>query len=322
MVVSRDSRPCQSARPRGRMARCADPRRSSCSPASVASISHCMMPASTSSGRTNGSRRPRPNTRPRASYRISRPASSDAHEVVPYDIERVLDEAIVDGIRYLPKVDLVVGGFPCQDYSVAKPLSQASGIAGKKGVLWWQIHRLLEFATTAVLLPRERRPAAQVAVDEPRTRLRDHAVVGRRDLGYSVEWRVVNAADYGFPQKRRRVFIVGRHGSIRRDPLSILTRSGVLARALPIEPLTMSVDHEPDFTLDADLCRAHADLRRPKVDAVPERRLHEGPQGLDTRSQGLVPRRARDAWQHPPARGSRCRASSSSRRRRSRRGGT
>ena len=30
------------------------------------------------------------------------------------------------------------------------------------------------------------------------------------DLGYSVEWRVVNAADYGFPQKRRRVFIVGR----------------------------------------------------------------------------------------------------------------
>jgi DNA (cytosine-5)-methyltransferase 1 len=175
-----------------------------------------------------------------------------AHEVVPYDIERVLDEAIVEGIRYIPQVDLVVGGFPCQDYSVAKPLSKASGIIGKKGVLWWQIHRLLEFRRPPFFFLEN----VDRLLKSPSTnRGRDFAIMlsSVAALGYSVEWRVVNAAEYGFPQKRRRVFLVGRHGSIERDPLSILTRSGVLARALPIEPLTMSVDHEPDFTLDADL---------------------------------------------------------------------
>ena len=137
----------------------------------------------------------------------------EPHDVVPYDIERVLDEAFVEGIRYIPKVDLVVGGFPCQDYSVAKPLSKASGIAGKKGVLWWQIHRLLE----------GRRPPffflenVDRLLKSPSTnRGRDFAIMlaSVANLGYSVEWRVVNAADYGFPQKRRRVFLIGRLGSI------------------------------------------------------------------------------------------------------------
>src|SRR4051812_48172806 len=174
------------------------------------------------------------------------------HEVVPYDIEKVLDEAIVDGIRWIPRVDLVVGGFPCQDYSVAKPLSKASGIAGKKGVLWWQIHRLLEFRRPSFFFLEN----VDRLLKSPSTnRGRDFAIMlsSVAALGYSVEWRVVNTADYGFPQKRRRVFIVGRLAAIERDPLSILTRSGVIARALPIEPLTMSVDHEPDFALNADL---------------------------------------------------------------------
>ena len=102
-----------------------------------------------------------------------------AHEVVPYDIERVLDEAIVDGIRYLPKVDVVVGGFPCQDYSVAKPLSQASGIVGKKGVLWWQIHRLLEFRRPSFFFLENVDRLLKSPSTQPRPRLRDHVVVGR-----------------------------------------------------------------------------------------------------------------------------------------------
>ena len=44
----------------------------------------------------------------------------------------------------VPEHDLLVGGFPCQDYSVAKTLSQAAGIEGKKGVLWWSIYQILE----------------------------------------------------------------------------------------------------------------------------------------------------------------------------------
>ena len=100
---------------------------------------------------------------------------------------------------------------------MAKPLSQASGIAGKKGVLWWQIHRLLEFRRPPFFFLEN----VDRLLKSPSTnRGRDFAIMlsSVAALGYSVEWRVVNAADYGFPQKRRRVFLVGRLGSIGRIP--------------------------------------------------------------------------------------------------------
>lgn len=111
------------------------------------------------------------------------------------------------GTEKIPNADLIVGGFPCQDYSVAKSASASLGLEGKKGVLWWQIHRLVaQVKPKLVFLENVDRllksPSAQ--------RGRDFAVMLRTlgDLGYAVEWRVVNAADYGFPQRRIRVFLV------------------------------------------------------------------------------------------------------------------
>lgn len=106
----------------------------------------------------------------------------------------------------IPNHNLLVGGFPCQDYSVARSLSNEQGIQGKKGVLFWEIRdTLLAKETPFVLLENVDRllksPASQ--------RGRDFAVMLKTldELGYYVFWRVINAADYGFPQKRRRVFI-------------------------------------------------------------------------------------------------------------------
>ena len=111
----------------------------------------------------------------------------------------------------IPDHDLLVGGFPCQDYSVAATLSRSGGIEGKKGVLWWQIYRILQekgdkcpqyifFENVDRLL---NSPATQ--------RGRDFAIIlaSLADLGYVVEWRIINAADYGMPQRRRRTYIVG-----------------------------------------------------------------------------------------------------------------
>ena len=90
---------------------------------------------------------------------------------------------------------MLVGGFPCQDYSVAKPLNQSDGIAGKKGVLWWQIHRLIDLQAKAGNPPKWvflenvdrllKSPATQ--------RGRDFAIMlaSLSDLGYDVEWRVI-----------------------------------------------------------------------------------------------------------------------------------
>ena len=173
------------------------------------------------------------------------------------DIAKLLDE-VERGGRNFPVFDLLVGGFPCQDYSVAKLLQQARGIQGKKGVLWWQIHRLIEHSRPRfVFLENVDRLLKSPAVQ----RGRDFAIMlaSLSDLGYEVEWRVINAADYGFPQRRRRVFIVGRHvdaPSLTRGPKA-LYRTGVLARAFPV--IQPSVDDlfdygsVPDLHLSGDL---------------------------------------------------------------------
>lgn len=106
----------------------------------------------------------------------------------------------------IPDHNLLVGGFPCQDYSVASSLATSKGLEGKKGVLWWDIRDILETkAAPFVLLENVDRliksPASQ--------RGRDFAIILAcfRDLGYTVEWRVINAAEYGYQQRRRRTFI-------------------------------------------------------------------------------------------------------------------
>ena len=111
----------------------------------------------------------------------------------------------------IPNHDLLVGGFPCQDYSVASTLSRSGGIEGKKGVLWWQIYRILNEKG-------DNRPSYiffenvdRLLGSPAKQRGRDFAIIlaSLADLGYTVEWRVINAAEYGMPQRRRRTYIVG-----------------------------------------------------------------------------------------------------------------
>ena len=108
--------------------------------------------------------------------------------------------------KTVPDHNLLVGGFPCQDYSVASSLATSKGLEGRKGVLWWDIRDMLEEkAAPFVLLENVDRliksPASQ--------RGRDFGIILAcfRDLGYTVEWRVINAAEYGYQQRRRRTFI-------------------------------------------------------------------------------------------------------------------
>lgn len=150
------------------------------------------------------------------------------------DIHVVMDEAEAGRLE-LPDHDLLVGGFPCQDYSVARTLDQAVGIKGRRGVLWWEIHRLLVMKRPPMILLEN---VDRLLKSPARQRGRDFAVMlaTLADLGYEVEWRVINAAEYGFPQKRRRVFLVGRLADAEpRHPQSVLY-AGVLARALPVLP--------------------------------------------------------------------------------------
>ena len=140
----------------------------------------------------------------------------------------------------IPDHDLLVGGFPCQDYSVASTLSRSGGIEGKKGVLWWQIYRILDEKGS-------KRPSYlffenvdRLLGSPAKQRGRDFAIIlaSLADLGYTVEWRVINAAEYGMPQRRRRTYIVGyREGSPVAAKVRLLADwvlyDGVMAKAFP-----------------------------------------------------------------------------------------
>lgn len=162
-------------------------------------------------------------------------------------------KAARSGTFHIPDHDVLVGGFPCQDYSVARTLSQAAGIAGKKGVLWWEIRNILE------LKQKEGNPVKYLFLENvdrllkspANQRGRDFAIMltTLADLGYAVEWRVINAADYGMPQRRRRTFIIGYHMSSPLydaletiDPHYVLSKKGVLASAFPILPKSPAVE--------------------------------------------------------------------------------
>lgn len=158
----------------------------------------------------------------------------------------------------IPDADLLVGGFPCQDYSVATTLQNSKGLIGKKGVLWWSIHRILSekkhppkylFLENVDRLLKS--PSSQ--------RGRDFAIMLRslEELGYAVEWRVINAAEYGMPQRRRRVFFIGYHKSTRvyetirkENSLEWMLNKGVLADAFPLNSTTSSYK---EFMIEGDL---------------------------------------------------------------------
>jgi DNA (cytosine-5)-methyltransferase 1 len=167
------------------------------------------------------------------------------------DIQEVVDRVVAGNSNEIPKVDLVVGGFPCQDYSVAKSLNSSKGLEGKKGVLWWSIYKLVAHRKPKFVFLEN----VDRLLKSPSTqRGRDFAIMLRTlgDLGYTIEWRLMNAAEEGFPQRRIRVFIVATRNDLakwnKNKPEDYIFKAGVLARAFSFSPVT----ELSTFELDSD----------------------------------------------------------------------
>ena len=171
----------------------------------------------------------------------------------------------------IPDHDLLVGGFPCQDYSVAATLSRSGGIEGKKGVLWWQIYRILNEKG-------DKRPQyiffenVDRLLNSPATqRGRDFAIIlaSLADLGYVVEWRIINAADYGMPQRRRRTYIVGyQKNSVVAQKIERIEDwveyDGVMAKAFEFKPKAGTVS---DFNIEGTILEVSAGFNKGKKDS-------------------------------------------------------
>lgn len=149
------------------------------------------------------------------------------------------DISLVDK-KTIPNHTLLTGGFPCQDYSVAHSLSKEKGIEGKKGVLWWQIRDILIAKKTPFIFLEN---VDRLIKSPAKQRGRDFGIMLRclSDLGYAVEWRVINAAEYGLPQRRRRTYIFAYskttnfYKNIKKEKtIDVITNKGIFAKSFPI----------------------------------------------------------------------------------------
>ena len=188
---------------------------------------------------------------------------------------RNIETVIEEDFESIPDHDLLVGGFPCQDYSVASTLKRSHGLVGKKGVLFWSIYSILkekgDKAPDYLFLENVDRLLKSPA----KQRGKDFAVMlsALSDLGYAIEWRVVNAADYGFPQRRRRVFILGYKKGTKlydkimeaKDKTDWLAKDGVLVDAFPIEEYDGDRSNEVELVGDQAEITKNFSAHGPKV---------------------------------------------------------
>lgn len=181
-------------------------------------------------------------------YHFGTCLDTDGNDTTNINIEEV-DKSTI------PDFNLLVGGFPCQDYSVASSLASSKGLEGKKGILWWSIREILETKKPPFVLLEN---VDRLLKSPAKQRGRDFGIILAcfRDEGYSVEWRVINAADYGYQQRRRRTFIFAYKNDtnyetsinstvsfnatddieLRRISISkIINKNGFFATTFPIE---------------------------------------------------------------------------------------
>lgn len=165
------------------------------------------------------------------------------------DIAEAIDNHI-EGSDKIPKADMIVGGFPCQDYSVAKSLRSSLGLKGKKGVLWWEILRLVSIHKPKIVFLEN---VDRLLKSPSNQRGRDFAIMLRTlgELGYFVEWRVVNAADYGFAQRRIRVFIVAARINLKQTTKK-LSESYFDQGLLPSVFRFQRIENMTSFSIDDD----------------------------------------------------------------------
>lgn len=148
----------------------------------------------------------------------------------------------------IPNHTLLVGGFPCQDYSVAQTLANSKGIEGKKGVLWWAIEETLSIKKPPFVLLEN---VDRLLLSPAKQRGRDFGMMLRSfyENGYDVQWRVINAGEYGLPQKRRRTYIFAYHKSTnyykemqKLDDRDVVFENGIFSKEFPIESEYLAIN--------------------------------------------------------------------------------
>ena len=171
------------------------------------------------------------------------------------DISSLNDDFFID--LQAAGVDMITAGFPCQDYSVASTMGK--GIEGKKGVLFWDLARAIRLTKPKCFLLEN---VDRILKSPSKQRGRDFSIIlsTLNQLGYTVEWRVLNSAEYGFPQRRIRTFIFGYKSGEKFEKeqekmsdIDILLKKGFFAESFPMIGILSDEKKMASDTLPDDL---------------------------------------------------------------------
>ena len=197
---------------------------------------------------------------------------TDPTDNLPY-YEHVNEDINSVAMDNIPQHDMLVGGFPCQDYSVAATLNRSGGIEGKKGVLWWSIYNILKnHRSKPKYLFLEN--VDRLLVSPAKQRGRDFAIIlaSLAEQGYVVEWRVINAGDYGKQQRRRRTYIVAyrqdtaiANRAENTNPIQWITEEGTFATEFPVGTELAEVNV---FDLQNDIREVSVNFNAEKANAA------------------------------------------------------
>lgn len=156
-----------------------------------------------------------------------------------------------------PRVDVMSGGFPCQDISYAKTHDtngtfSVDGIAGVRSGLWWQYHRIIESTNPEFAVIENVKGLTKKGLDE--------VLQSLASIGYNAEWAVIPASLFGAPHERKRLWIVAYTDGYRREQESIVF--GPL--------LSEKVRRAPEWELSRTICETNGKKALPSDYGIPD----------------------------------------------------
>jgi DNA (cytosine-5)-methyltransferase 1 len=171
--------------------------------------------------------------------------------------------------KKLPDFDLLVGGFPCQSFSIA---GKRLGFKDTRGTLFFDIARIIKIKRPRLLLLENVK--GLLSHDEGRT----FSVIIRTldELGYDIQWQVLNSKDFGVPQNRERIFIVGHLRGTPRPEIFPFTENNSEDIILPTITTRITADSNGTYV----------GKKSPQVGTY---RTHKDGQGFRRSKSGLVP---------------------------------
>lgn len=120
----------------------------------------------------------------------------------------------------IPEHDLLTGGFPCQSFSIVAQNPPRLGIKDEKGELFFEMCKVLREKQPSVFIAENVKGILSANKKEAFPLILEEF----RKSGYYVTWKLLNSVDFGVPQKRERVFIVGFKSEIHLKTLNSLHR--------------------------------------------------------------------------------------------------